>query len=93
MKNLEQEIKDSLKKKHGWDKQCWVYLCSDGYHDSFWKTVVESPQWEAWYKEQGRRFSQKNRKHGVFDIDEVQECGWISQAHFQEFLKFVKKIK
>ena len=82
--------------KHGWDKECWQYLCSDGYHPSFWKTVVESPEWKLWQEEQQKRFHQlattKNTKIEAFDIDECQECGWISPAHFQSFIKFIKYL-
>jgi hypothetical protein len=81
--------------KSGWDKECYQYACSDGFHPSFWKTVTSSPQWQAWYKEQSRRLSELRRnpkaKVAVFDIDESQECGWLGELHFQEFLKFIKK--
>jgi hypothetical protein len=85
------------KVKHGWDSGCFEYHCSCGIHDSFWKTVTNSPQWSAWYKEQSKRFHEfaktLDKTIGVFDIDECQECGMISQAHFQKFLKFVIKNK
>jgi hypothetical protein len=56
--------------------------CKDG-HPSFWKTVVESPQWELWEKEQV--------KNPTRDIDESRECGWMGPGHFQEFLAFISK--
>ena len=69
--------------KTGWDGEegsHYVYHCSDGDHNSFWKTVVESEQWKAWEKsENGRNY----------DVDECRECGWISQKHFQDFLQFI----
>ena len=71
-----------------WQSEC--VACK--YHDSFWKTVVQSPQWLAWEKEQRIRQGKKNLK-GCFDYDECRECGWISQDHFQEFIKFIKFIK
>ena len=63
--------------------------CPEG-HSSFWKTVIESPQWAKWEKEQVNRFH-KTEIPGLdrFDYDESRECGWISQKRFQEFLKFV----
>ena len=81
-----------MKNKIGWDKECWQYQCSDGFHPSFWKTVVESPQWKEWYKEQHKRFkifTTTGKELPVFDIDESQECGWLGALHFQEFIKFV----
>ena len=58
--------------------------CKDG-HSSFWKIVIESPQWKEWQKEQ--------RKNPTRDMPEVEELGNISPGHFQEFLKFGKKNK
>ena len=77
------------------EKARWEYPCSDGFHNSFWKSTVTSPQWAAWQKEQSRRFHLLNKHQscnvGVYDMPEVEECGWISPEHFQEFLSFVEK--
>lgn len=62
--------------------------CKNG-HPSFWKTIVESPQWEVWEKEVDRRLHTPTME-GAFDVDESRECGWFSPEHFQAFLKFVK---
>ena len=70
----------------------WEIPCSDGKHDSFWKSIVTSPQWKEWEKEVGIRFHKgKDNKviKGVFDVDECRECGWMSQEHFQEFIGFI----
>ena len=80
-----------------WDAPHYEYSCSDGKHSSFWKTVVESPQWTLWMKEQQKRFrllreDKLPKKQGAYDIDEVTECGWISQEHFQDFLRFCAKV-
>ena len=60
---------------------------------SFWKTIVTSPQWRIWQTEQRRRFDLLNKyqscNNGVYDMAEVEESG-ISAEHFQEFLKFIK---
>lgn len=77
----QKRLNGAIKKAWG-NNYHWAYPCSDGWHDSFWKTVVESPQWLAWVKE--------NQREPKFDIDECQECGWISQKHFQAFIKFIK---
>ena len=77
------------------EKARWESPCSDSTHPSFWKTVVTSFQWAAWQKEQARRFSLLNIHQacndGVYDMSEVEECGYISQEHFQEFLSFIEK--
>ncbi len=65
--------------------------CKDG-HPSFWKTVVESPEWQLWEKEQSRRFSSQEMDD-IFDVDECAECGHISPKHFSEFMKFITYIK
>ena len=55
--------------------------CKDP-HASFWKTVTESEEWEAWYK----------YNHGEnlkFDVDECQTCGWISPEHWKAFISFI----
>lgn len=69
--------------------------CKDG-HPTYWKTVVESPQWLAWEKEVARRMHKqinRDKMFGVFDIDECRECNIISPEHFQEFMKFSARRK
>ena len=65
-------------------------------NDSFWKTVITSPQWGLWEEEVSRRLKQHNVNEskvytGVWDVDECRECGWISPEHFQDFLVFLKR--
>lgn len=67
-------------------------------YSNFYKTVTQSPQWKAWQEEQNERLRRVVRTGakvatGCYDMSEVMECGWISQEHFQEFLKFCKGIK
>jgi hypothetical protein len=33
----------------------------------------------------------KKTRLATFDIDESQECGWLGEQHFQEFLRFIIK--
>lgn len=54
--------------------------CPEG-HASFWKTIIESPQWEAW------------KKVGHYDFAECEELGVCSKKHFRDFLKFIKENK
>jgi hypothetical protein len=79
----------------GWDDEHYAYDRADGVRNSFWKTVLESPQWNRWQKEQARRLSlmvkdKLPKTETVYDMPEVEECGWISQKHFQDFLKFIR---
>lgn len=89
--------------KSGWqpgapgEDSHYFYRCSDGDHNSFWKTVLESPQWEAWRAEQQRRFGLLTHDKlapnlGVYDMPEVEECGWISNKHYAEFMEFAKTL-
>lgn len=75
--------------------------CSDAEHNTFWKSVVESPQWKAWEKESKRRFAATKYEDGkpvepyelFFDVDECREVGWISDEHIAEFFKFIAQEK
>lgn len=54
--------------------------CADG-HQTFYGAVVTSPYWGLW------------RKHTTaYDTVECEECGWLSDGHFQAFLEFVAGI-
>jgi hypothetical protein len=66
--------------------------CPEG-HSSFHRTVITSPQWKLWQKEQQARFGNRNTKKACYDMSEVEELGTISAGHFQNFLKFCKIIK
>lgn len=65
-------------------------------YPSFYETVTRSRQWKAWKFEQSKRYSKAQKTKnwvGIYDMPEVEECGWISQDHFQDFLSFSKGIK
>ena len=68
----------------------WEIPCSDGSHNSFWKTVVISPEWQAWEKESSRRMHQEPIGK-CFDVDECREVGWMSVEHFKEFIAFTNQ--
>lgn len=70
------ERDDALTKWHAHQKNVPCAGCEGG-HDTFWKTVVESPQWKAWRES----FPQ-------WDVMECEACGHISQGHFQAFLGY-----
>jgi len=87
---------------HGWDKDHWQYHCMGckDPHPSYWKTVIESKEWDKWYKEQMKRMGEcecfdgegKECKCETFDIDESMACNAISPDHFAAFCKFVKSL-
>lgn len=64
-------------------------------HSTFYRTITNSPQWSEWYREQRKRFKKfcedNKSEEPMFDTDESQEIGRISQRHFQEFLKWIKE--
>jgi hypothetical protein len=99
-----EELRDWKAATLGVNKRAYLYFeecagCPEG-HSSFWKTIVESPQWQAWGKKIAENFHEaleKDRYHenpevwknaDIWDWDECTECGFISQKHFQSFLKF-----
>lgn len=56
--------------------------CKEG-HPSFWKTIIESPEWKKW-----RKYAWEDKM--LYDFSEVEELGIISKKHWQDFIKFVK---
>lgn len=49
---------------------------------SIYDTLIHSPEWKAWYKYAG--------ENHLFDVDETQECDWMSPEHFKAFVEFIK---
>lgn len=82
-----QEACEEMIEEARWETECE----SCGGHSGFWKTVVQSPQWIEWEK-YNNSLSWEDRKKLdlMYDIDECRECGWISQDHFQAFIRFIK---
>ena len=70
----------------------------DDNEQDFYHTIIRSPQWEAWEKENdfnmltNQYHSIDDYKYKVFDTAESRDLGLISQEHFQEFIKFIKTI-
>ena len=67
-----------------------------GSHNSFWATVIESPQWLKWREELNKRMKRGKIVKGkfsenVYDLSEVEELGFLGEKHFQDFLKFTFK--
>lgn len=85
-------IKELKKTDNKWNSDCSG--CAGG-HPSFWKTIIESPQWKKWEKEQSRRWDllagNKKVRKGVYDMPEVEECGWLGEKHWQDFVRFIIK--
>lgn len=69
-------------------------------NSTFYQTVTSSPQWRAWRNQVHNNMLDAMQAHAdgdekaydkadIWDMDECEECGLISPAHFQSFLKFV----
>jgi len=56
--------------------------CPNG-HNSFWKTIIESEEWEKW---------KDYNKNTNWDFAENEELGILSLEHWKAFVKFIKKI-
>jgi len=67
------------------DEEKWESYCGgcDKPHNSFWKTVATSKEWERWLDDSEARVD--------WDVLESQECGQISPEHFKAFIEFIKK--
>lgn len=50
---------------------------------SFYRTIMDSPQWQAWVKH--------NEETPQYDVHESMELNWFSQNHWQAFIKWVKE--
>lgn len=75
------ERDEAMAKWHAHQKNVPCAGCEGG-HDSFWKSVVESPQWRAW-----------EDSDPDWDVDECRGCGHISAEHFQAFMAHAAKGK
>jgi len=51
-----------------------------GEYQTIAGALLKSPEWQAWYKHAS--------KNMLWDVDETQECGWMSDNHFREFMTF-----
>lgn len=58
-------------------------LANNQAGESFYQTIMSSPQWQDWVRLQEEEMD--------FDVYESIECGVISSNHFQAFLKFLKR--
>jgi hypothetical protein len=66
----------------------WEQPCGGcGHHDTINKTLLASPQWKRWYEHQTGSVDDGKR----YDVDESQELGIMSAAHFQDFIDFLLK--
>ena len=88
---LDSILKETEEKveKDRWCSDCAG--CPEG-HSSFWKTIVESEEWQKWEKEQNRLFSSREMEK-CFDYDESRETGWLGKEHWRSFVEFIRKVK
>ena len=56
----------------------------DFNHPTYYGTVVASPQWALWVKE--------NEQRPKWDVHESMETGWLSPEHFSAFLAYCKTL-
>lgn len=49
---------------------------------TYYETIVKSDIWKEWTK-----YAQDNL---LFDMPESIECGWLSNKHWEEFIKWVR---
>ena len=54
--------------------------CPEG-HASFWKTIIESPEWKMW------------QKVGHYDFAECECLGVMGKRHWEDFVKFIEKLE
>lgn len=80
VKSLISERDKALTKWYAHQKNVPCFGCELG-HDTFWKSVIESPQWKEW------------ENVADWDTAECASCGHISSEHFQAFLKFCVAMK
>jgi hypothetical protein len=77
--------------KNNWDEFLHAYYFQEcggcGGHSSFWKTIIESPEWNKW-----RKYAWEDKM--IYDFPECEELGIMSSKHWQDFIKFTlnKKI-
>lgn len=57
--------------------------------DNFYRTVIDSPEWELWTKHQEELHKNEDFEN-VFAVWDSIEIGRISPQHFKAFLEFVK---
>lgn len=79
-----------------WDNFLRAYYCQkcegcpDG-HSSFWKTIIESKEWEEW-----KKYNFKISPYGNWDFSACEETGIMSKEQWKalvEWLKRSEKIK
>ena len=113
IKKLREEMYDIDPKKReriisrmtdkSWDKDRFeltgIYKFPSGNeYNSFWRSIVMSPEWQAWEKEIDRRMKEHSKKKsevytGVWDYMECRDCGWISPEHLADFFNFIRNDK
>jgi len=93
-------IKFAYDDSNPWTAYTQGSSCCDG-HQTFYGAIMKSPQWNAWYEEQMKRFRElklnekTNQYEGkpTFDIDECIGIGAIGDEHLQEFFKFIEDLQ
>jgi hypothetical protein len=65
----------------GWDEDARFY---NGTYPSWWQSIAQTDEWKAWYDHASHNM--------LYDVDESLDCGFMSEAHAKDFLKFVREV-
>ncbi len=57
--------------------------CCNGYHQTIAGALLNSPEWDKWYKHASENM--------LYDVDETLTVDAMSDKHFKDFIKFIKE--
>jgi hypothetical protein len=59
--------------------------CCDGYHQTIAGALLGSKEWKLWYEYASKKM--------LYDVDETLTIDAMSDKHFADFIKYIKKLK
>lgn len=59
--------------------------CCGGYHQTIAGALLGSKYWKEWYEYASKEM--------LYDVDETLTIDAMSDGHFEDFIKFIKKLK
>lgn len=59
--------------------------CCGGYHQTIAGALLKSKEWKMWYKYASEKM--------LYAVNETQVIDAMSDEHFEDFIKFIKKLK
>lgn len=69
-------------REHMYQKAIEDYKKENYSNPTYYETIVKSDIWKEW-----TRYAEENM---LFDMAESIECGWLSKAHWEAFINWVK---